>query len=88
MAAHHITNHKKVNVTAELKISRRIGRKKKHFLINRDGDICKYQYRYHIGIFFTTIYDIDISHPLKTADFQFFMKYTVTHVPTDQAFIT
>ncbi len=38
--------------------------------IIRDGDICKYQYRYHINIFVTTIsihrYDIDIFHPLKT----------------------
>ncbi len=58
----------------------------------RDGDICKCQYRYHSDIFFTTIsiyqYDIDISYPLKTAYFQFFMKYTVTHVPNDHAFIT
>ncbi len=33
-------------------------------------------------------YDIDVSDPLKTAYFQFFMKYTVTYVPNYQAFIT
>ncbi len=33
-------------------------------------------------------YDIDISHPLKTAYFQFFMRYTITHVPNDHALIT
>ncbi len=60
--------------------------------LSRDGDICKYQYRYHIDIFFTIIsiyrYDIDILHPLTTAYFQFFMRYTVTHVPNDHAFTT
>ncbi len=38
----------------------------------------------NIDIFSTRIsiyrYDIDISHQLKTACFQFFMKYTVTHL--------
>ncbi len=42
-----------------------------------------------IAIFFSQWYRyIDISHPLKTAYFQFFTKYTVTHVPNDHAFIT
>ncbi len=46
------------------------------YLQTRDGDICKYQYRYHTDTFFTAIYlyDIDISHPLKPVNFQFFMK--------------
>ncbi len=62
------------------------------YIFIRDGDICKYQYQYHIDIFFTKIsiyrYDIDISLPLKTAYFQFLIKYTVTHVPNDHAFTT
>ncbi len=57
-------------------------------VLSRDGDICKYQYRYHIDIFFRRYRYIDISHPLKTTYFQFFMKYTVTHEPNDHAFIT
>ncbi len=54
------------------------------FIQTWGGDIYKCQYRYHINIFFAIILiyrcDIGISHPLKTPYFQFFMKYTVTHV--------